>query len=213
MRAALTLRAPRALQRWLVLALLLLGLSLAGQGLYIHAKARLAQALIAHAWAASRASGSPLRPWPWADTYPIARLRVPARDIDLYVLEGDSGRSLAFGPGHMSRTAMPGQAGNAVISAHRDTHFAFLKDLRVGDELLIESADASTRRYRVLDTAVVDQSEMAITDDTRETRLTLLTCYPFDALLPGGPLRYMVSAGAVKMDSASPRKAAANGPG
>ena len=53
-----------------------------GEGLYIHCKAKLAQELIAHAWAASRASGAPVRPWPWADTYPIARLRVPAHNID-----------------------------------------------------------------------------------------------------------------------------------
>ena len=207
MRAEITRcapQAPRNLQRWVVLALVVLGLALIGKGLYIHAKARLAQALIAHAWAASRDRGAPVRPWPWADTYPIARLRVPAHDIDLYVLEGDSGRSLAFGPGHMSRTALPGQAGNAVISAHRDTHFAFLKDLRIGDELEIELADASTRRYRIGEMAVVNQRDMAITEDSRVPMLTLVTCYPFDAVVPGGPLRYVVSAEAVKIEPSSP---------
>ena len=187
-------------QRWLILALVMIGLWQLGQGLYIHAKAHLAQALIAHAWTASRASGAPVRPWPWADTYPIARLRAPAHDVDLYVLEGDSGRSLAFGPGHMTRTALPGTAGNAVISAHRDTHFSFLKSLQAGDELEIESSDAATptRRYRASSAAVVNQHDTLITLDTRKPTLTLVTCYPFDALVPGGPLRYVVSAEAIE---------------
>jgi sortase A len=194
MRAA---GAPHPLLRGVILALGMIGLWQIGEGLYIHAKARLAQALIARAWVASREAAAPVRPWPWADTYPVARLRVPAHDIDLYVLEGDSGRSLAFGPGHMTRTALPGQAGNAVISAHRDTHFAFLKDLRAGEELQVELPVAPTRRYRVRDTAVVNQNAMAITGDTRTPTLTLVTCYPFDALVPRGPLRYVVSAEAV----------------
>ena len=192
-----TAAAPRHIRRWIMLVLVMAGLWQTGEGLYIHAKARLAQALIARAWAATSAGAAPVRPWPWADTYPVARLRVPAHGIDLYVLEGDSGRSLAFGPGHMTRTSLPGQAGNAVISAHRDTHFAFLRNLRAGEELQVELPDATTRRYRVRDTAVVNQDAMAITGDTRTPTLTLVTCFPFDALLPRGPLRYVVSAEAV----------------
>ncbi len=187
----------RYLQRWVIPALVMVGLLLLGKGLYIHAKARLAQLLIAHAWSASRESSAPVRPWPWADTYPVARLRAPAQGIDLYVLEGDSGRSLAFGPGHMTRTPLPGQPGNAVLSAHRDTHFAFLQKLKIGDEIDIEVPDARTRRYRVRDLSVVNQSNIAITADTREPLLTLVTCYPFDAIVPGGPLRYVATAEAL----------------
>ena len=39
---------------------------------------------------------------------------------------------MAFGPGHLSGTPLPGEAGNAVVSGHRDTHFAFLRGLREG---------------------------------------------------------------------------------
>lgn len=184
----------RNLQRWAILALVAIGVWQTGEGLYIHAKAKLAQVLIAHAWAASRESGSPVHPWPWADTYPIARLRVPAHDVDLYVLEGDSGRSLAFGPGHMSGTSLPGLVGNAVISAHRDTHFAFLRDLRAGQEIHVELNSGEKSRYRVRDAVIVSQDNMAVTRDTRESALTLVTCYPFDAVVPRGPLRYVVYA-------------------
>ena len=123
-------RSSKVLILWLALA----GLWQLGEGLYIHAKAKLAQLLIARAWSASHHNTAPVPPWPWADTYPVARLTAPAHKIDLYVLAGDSGRSLAFGPGHMTRTPLPGATGNAVISAHRDTHFRFLKDLRNGEE-------------------------------------------------------------------------------
>lgn len=195
------------MMRSLILLLALLGLWQLGAGLYIHAKAKLAQVLIAHAWSTSRDNAAPVPPWPWADTHPVARLRAPAHNIDLYVLAGDSGRSLAFGPGHMTRTPLPGAAGNAVISAHRDTHFSFLKDLRSGEELLVEGRDGTLRRYRVRHTAVVDQSAVSITLDTRLATLTLVTCYPFDALTPRGPLRYAVIAEAINENDIAPTMA------
>ena len=177
--------------------LLAVGLWQVGEGLYIYAKARLAQQLIGHAWDRSREQGAPVRPWPWADTQPTARLGVAAHGIDLYVLEGDSGRSLAYDPGHMTRTALPGKAGNAVIAAHRDTHFSFLEQIRAGEELMVQSRDGGLRSYRVREMAVVDQTRMAITLDSRAPTLTLVTCYPFNALSPQGPLRYVVTAVAV----------------
>src|SRR4029078_417855 len=69
-----------------------------GNGVYIYAKAQLAQVLLHRAWD-RRATGSAVKPWPWADTHPIARLIIPARAADILVLAGASGRTLAFGPG------------------------------------------------------------------------------------------------------------------
>ena len=79
-----------------------------GQASYIHAKAWLAQYLIRAAWERSLATGTTVKPWSWADTWPVARLVAPRQDADLYVLAGDSGRSLAFGPGHRFGTPAPG---------------------------------------------------------------------------------------------------------
>ena len=61
------------------------------------------------------------------------------------VLAGASGRTLAFGPGHVDGTPLPGEHGNAVVSGHRDTHFAFLRDLRCGDVLEVQTAAAALR--------------------------------------------------------------------
>jgi sortase A len=164
------------------------------QGLYIEAKAHVAQRLVLRAWRAARAGARHARPWPWADTEPVARLRAPGQDVDLVVLAGASGRTLAFGPGHLSGTPLPGEDGNAVLSGHRDTHFAFLRRLRPGDELAVERRDGALRRYVVTGAEVVDRSEVRLLRDTGDTRLTLVTCYPFATLRPGGPLRYVVTA-------------------
>jgi sortase A len=161
---------------------------------WIHAKALLAQKLIASAWAQARDGGVSRRPWPGADTRPIARLTVPSRGVDLFVLAGASGRSLAFGPGHVSGTARPGSWGNVVIVAHRDTHFAFLREVVLDEEILLESGKAAPARYRVREVTIVDKGEARLMDAADTAQLTLITCYPFDAIQPGTPLRYVVIA-------------------
>ena len=161
---------------------------------WIHVKAHLAQHLIASAWAQARDGGPSRRPWPWADMRPIARLTVPAHGIELYILDTASNRALAFGPAHVSGTATPGMQGNAVIVAHRDTHFAFLRTLALDDEIGVEIAKGNPARYRVREMVVVDQGETRVLDDAGSPQLTLITCFPFDAVVPGTALRYVVIA-------------------
>jgi sortase A len=188
---------PRRRRFWpfaFALALAAIGLWQVASASWIHAKAAVAQTLIAHSWALAREGGLSRRPWPSADTRPIARLTVPSRHIDLYVLEGASGRSLAFGPGHVSGTAKPGSWGNTVIVAHRDTHFSFLRDLTLGEEIVVESAPAAIARYRVSEVTIVDKGETRMLDPADTAQLTLITCYPFDAVPPGTTQRYVVIA-------------------
>ena len=169
-----------------------------GQGSYIQAKAWLAQVLIKQAWARTLEGEVQAKPWPWADTWPVARITVPGRGIERFVLAGANGRTIAFGPGHVFGTPLPGAAGNSVIGAHRDTHFAFLRALRPGEDIVIQKSAATTRRYRVSGAEIVDKSETRVlAQPPGETRLTLITCYPFDALRAGGPLRYVVTAQAI----------------
>jgi len=187
---------PRASFRrtWIAAALAVLGFALTGHALYIHAKALLAQALLHRAWVATQASGQPAKPWPWADTTPIARLIAPGHDVDLLVLAGATGRTLAFGPGHHDGSALPGEPGNAILSAHRDTHFRFLRAIAIGDPLIVEMPAGQRFHYRVRATEIVAASEMRLPRKPAEPTLTLVTCWPFDAIEPGGPLRYVVVA-------------------
>jgi sortase A len=179
---------------WAVAALLALGFWQLGQGAYIPAKAWLAQELMQRAWLRVTAGEDRAAPWPWADTWPVARLTSKARDVDLIVLAGDSGRTLAFGPGHLGASATPGETGNAIIAGHRDTHFAFLRDVEPGERLGVETIAGTSYVYEIVDTAIVDSRTGSLVLDTDLSMLTLVTCYPFDALEPGGPLRYVVTA-------------------
>ncbi len=179
---------------WVVAGLVAIALWQFGQAGYIHAKARLAQYLVRAAWERTLAGEREVKPWPWADTGPVARLIAPRQGAEVFVLAGATGRTLAFGPGHVFGTAAPGAPGNSVISAHRDTHFAFLKHLRAGDELIVETPDGVRRHYTVDGARVVDRRDLRALAPDAEPRLTLITCYPFDAIVPRGPLRYVVRA-------------------
>ena len=187
-------RLLRRWRPWLVLPLLLLGGWQAGHGIFIQAKAALAQHLLREAWGRTLAGERQALPWSWADTWPVARLRVERLGIDRIVLAGATGRTLAFGPGHVDGTPLPGTKGTAVIGGHRDTNFRFLEVLRPGDFIGLETPDGATHSYRVAGTRIVDHRNANIVLAGEDSRLTLVTCYPFDALRPGGPLRYVVEA-------------------
>jgi sortase A len=163
-------------------------------GLAIHAKAIVAQLLLDRAWQRTLAGETQAKPWPWADTWPVARRRAPGLGEWVYVLADASGRSLAFGPGHVAGTAPPGAAGNSVIAGHRDTHFRFLQVLAAEDTITLETPDGANRTFRVGDRRVIDTRHAQILQAGGAPMLTLVTCYPFDAVVPGGPLRYVVTA-------------------
>lgn len=160
----------------------------------IQARAWLAPVLIERAWRQTLAGVDGVRPWPWADTWPVARLVAPGRGVDLLVLAGDAGHALAFGPGHNPASAAPGTRGMAVIGGHRDTHFAFLRELEPGAPLELELPSGERRRYRVAAARVIDVRREPAPAAGGAEALLLVTCYPFDALRPGGPLRYIVDA-------------------
>lgn len=188
----------RSWRRACVLVLAAIGLWQLGAGLHIYAKAWLAQQLIAASWAQTLDGAREVRPWPWADTWPIARLQVPSADADLYVLADASGRSLAFGPGLLSESAAPGTIGNTIIAAHRDTHFNFLRHTPLGAEVVLQTANGRAHRYRIVAAHVIDVRFEDLALDAERPTLSLVTCYPFDAVVPGGPLRYVVVAEGVQ---------------
>ncbi len=165
-----------------------------GWGLYIPAKAVVAQVLLERAWTAARLTGTAPPPWPWADTRPIARIRTSDNQYNAIVLAGAHGRSLAFGPGHVDGTSLPGGIGHSVVAAHRDTHFAFLRDVVVGQEIIVERPDGVQRRHIIVDIEIIDVRTETITINHDSDMLTLVTCYPFEDWDPGGPLRYVVHA-------------------
>ncbi len=175
---------------------LIVGVACLTDAAWIHVKANLAQLLIAQAWERAERGGIGARPWPWADTRPIARLIVTgAEPRSLVVLEGSSGRNLAFGPAHDPVSVLPGERGNSIIAGHRDTHFRFLEKLQIGDRLAVERKGVQSG-FVVTGMTIVDSRTNRIALQSDVPRLTLVTCYPFDAISPGGPLRFVVTADA-----------------
>ena len=170
------------------------GLFLLGDAAHIYTKARIGQFLLKRAWARTLRGEHGVKPWGWADTSPIARIEFPKQRRSYIVLDGASGRTMAWGPGHIDGTALPDEAGNCVVSAHRDTQFAVLRDVAIGDEIVMQTRDGKMIRYRVRGHRVANDRDTSLLFQSRSRMLTLITCYPFDAIRPGGHLRYVVVA-------------------
>ena len=186
-------RSPRSRRVLALAALIALGAALLLAGFWIPVKAELAQRLLNRAWTAAGSEAEPQRPWPWADTWPAARLRLPTHDAPFTVLAGASGRNLAFGPALMDGSAAPGTAGVSVIAGHRDTHFRELGKLAIGDRFEIEMPDGANLVYEVDEIDVIDAERAMLRLDADESVVVLVTCYPFEAVVAGGNLRYVVT--------------------
>ncbi len=178
----------------LLVVLPLCGVWQIGLSSYIHAKAILAQFLLETAWSETLKGHQEVKPWPWADTWPVCRLTVPRLGISRIVLAGASGSSLAFGPGHLFGTAASGEYGNTVIAGHRDTHFKFLQELKTGDAIHLQTSHGINIPYRISEIRVIHETETQYLARTDANVLTLITCYPFNAIRAGGPMRYIVIA-------------------
>ena len=182
-----------------IIALFSLGVGLCFlvSGSWIQIKVVVAQALLERSWQQTLEHGSPVQPWPWADHLPVTQLKLPRTKSELVVLSGDSGSSLAFAPGWNTKSAKPGEQGVTVISGHRDTHFEILKDIEIGDSIDVVTPQGETVNYKVKTIEVVDSRVASINTEQPGQVLVLVTCYPFGAVVAGGPLRYVVTAEAV----------------
>jgi len=183
--------------RFAAILLAVTGSFLVAKGVYIQAKAIVAQTLLEYSWEQTLKTHKPITPWPWSDTWPVARLRVPAHRVDTIVLEGDSSTVLAFGPGRMVLSALPGGPGNFVVSGHRDTSFRFVKDLQKGEVIEVQEATGDIHQYVVKGFSIEESDDIVLDLYDKTPRLTLITCYPFHGL-PGGHKRYLVFAEEVR---------------
>jgi len=190
---SLVMKAMRVVAALAVLA----GASLTGRALYLHAKAIAAGILIRRAWLESLHTGKPCAPWPWADTYPVARLRIPRLGYDEMVLEGATPRTLAFGPARVMSGAAFGEPGNLMLAGHRTSWFRPLEGIAQGDTIRLDWFDGGgrlhQRSYAVERVRVVEPRDVVRLIRTPEDSLTLITCYPFGPS-PTSPERFVVRA-------------------
>ena len=179
-------------RHWVLAVMSLIAASFLLDALWIPVKAELAQHLLERSWLRTLAGEPDAKPWPWADTRAVAILEVPRLGLREIVLEGSSGRNLAFGPTLVNTTQLD-QSADRILSGHRDTHFSFLKELQTGDLVRLRTVK-EIRDYRVSWQEAVDSRTQQLVIDDSVERLTLLTCYPFNATTAGGPLRWVVTA-------------------
>ena len=181
-----------------LLALLLLagGGYFSYQAVKIDLKAKVAQILLNHAWQQSLKNGEGAQPWPSFDGKPIFKLEIVKHQISQIVLEGTSGQALAFGPAFHQESFLPSSNKITAISSHRDSHGEYIKNLEIGDILKLQDLDNNWHTYKIEEFLIVNVKD-AVTINKRN-RLLLITCYPFDAILSGTPLRYIVSANKTK---------------
>jgi sortase A len=150
----------------------------------------------------TRAAVQPAAVHPVAIGDTLAKLKIPRLGAELYVVEGDGPKELRRGPGHLAGSALPGGSGNCIIAGHRDTHFRVLKDIREGDDIILETP-AGEYLYRVKHTHIVKPDDTASLRPTSSPELNLITCYPF-YYVGSAPKRFVVEAqlaGAVQRPS------------
>lgn len=183
------------LKAWISLCFLGFGLWHVSQSGYMLAKAHLSQYLIKDAWQQTLVDQNNHKPWPWADTYPVFEILFPSLNKGNYVLEGANNRNLAFSAAHLSASGMPNQKKTTILSGHRDSHFEYLRHLKIGDEIITKTK-SSTQKFNVTSTRIIDMTiEKLPIKNTQELLLT--TCYPFDSIISGGNLRYVVYASSI----------------
>lgn len=166
--------------------LLVISVGSAGKATYISTKAWVAQILLHHAWDTHDDTVITSKPWPWADFYPVAKLSLPTIEKDAIVLNSHSGQAMAFGPGLIQHD------NSYVLAGHRDSHFKMINELDFNDVVSLSFPTGEEFQGKVQSIQIIDtqEQENIIPPDNS---LVLITCYPFDSITAGGPLRYVVT--------------------
>ena len=132
----------------------------------------------------------------------VGRVEIPKLNLSAVVFQGTDASVLDRGVGHLDGSPLPGQTGNVVLAAHRDTFFRSLKDIARGDVISV-STTAGSRNYAVESTEVVAPDETRVLNATNTPTLTLITCYPF-YYVGHAPKRFIVHARDLQAPMARP---------
>lgn len=156
---------------------LMLGSGYLIQASLINAKAIFGQWLIENAWEKTLLNREQHLPWPWADTYPVAKMNVPHLEKEFFVLQGATGEAMSFGPGMSTYLDENDQLAVILIQAHQDTHFSFFPELKAGDVLELQLAESSElQRFVVQQKQRVKRPEIQLNETFENPVLILSTC-------------------------------------
>lgn len=194
--------------RLIAIVLLLVGCLISLQAAWLPAKAWLSQQLINASWQQAMTeqqlkqakqqskSSTPiaLKPWPWADTFPIAALDFQRLDKNIVVLNGGDPTTLAFSVGAIAPFNQAGGDKPFVVAGHRDSHFAFLQDIILKDVISLTNTHGRSQLYQVERIDIVDASAAQLALPADQANLVLITCYPFEGISDNANERYVITA-------------------
>ena len=168
---------PYRAQPLLSMAMLVVGAFLIGYAGTQYLDMYLAQRSLTAEWQHQTSAAATPGPKAVGPSQTLIRLQIPKIKLDAMVLEGATNAELSKGPGHMEETPIPGEAGNSVITAHRDTFFRHIFELNTGDEIVVHR-NGETFRYEVTAKRIVGPDDLSVLQPTPDPQLTLITCYP-----------------------------------
>jgi len=151
------------------------------QGKEIFLKTWLSRGLLHTAWVRTQASGRIVKPWPWANTWPLGRIYVPRLKLEQVILYNNSNNILSLAPSHANSTVLPGYMGNSVLNIDRNIYFKFLKHLKTNDKIVLESFNNGRWNYTVDNIYIVDRTTIEFVKPTLDRRLTLISCHPCES--------------------------------
>lgn len=122
----------------------------------------------------------------------IGSLSIPVLGQKLPIIQGTDADELKKGVGHFTQSVLPGEEDNCVLSGHRDTVFAKLGKLKIGDQLIVQTS-AGIFTYEIKTIRIVDKDDKTVIVPADHAVLTLTTCYPFH-FVGSAPDRYILSA-------------------
>jgi sortase A len=188
------MKSNRVNSKWVVTVIILLAAAIILHSLWLPSKAWLSEQLIYHSWQQTKLNQKAVKPWPWADTVPFAKLSIERLNRSLILLKGADPTSLAFSAGAMHQFSTFDKHSPIVIAGHRDTHFSFIEEVKMKDIISLSDQYGRNHLYEVDELNIVDSEHSELIIEPLTNDLLLVTCYPFNALDAGGSLRYVVKA-------------------
>lgn len=111
----------------------------------------------------------------------VVRIRIPSINVDAPVVQGDDWEALKNGVGLSAYSGQPGEMGNVILSGHNDIFgqvFQNLENVNPGDEIMLLT-EKSAYTYVVTGTQIVQPSQVEVLQQTSESVVTLISCYPY----------------------------------
>jgi len=160
-------------------ALLIIGTLFCLHASWLPVKGWLSHKLISYSWHQSIDLQQKVKPWPWADTYPIAKLSFERLNKSVVVLNGGDPTTLAFSAGAVAPFNQARSAQPFVVAGHRDSHFSFLEEVYMNDIISLADKHGRSQLYQVEAIDIVDASSGELPVLADDSQLVLITCYPF----------------------------------